>query len=88
MRWYAEKQNLQLAIFVVLPNPHGFLWIKKVSYTWIHNHKKAVSTWTHAERVMENEYLTLKQKQKNNATAKISFFLNQMCGNSKMESPT
>ena len=34
---------------------------KKVSYTWIHNHKKMLSTWTHAEHVKENDYLTWKR---------------------------
>jgi hypothetical protein len=65
-----------------------FLWKKKVSYTWIHNHKKAFSTWSHAHRVIKFGYLTLKQAQRNFATTKNSCSLLRSCGNSKIVSPT
>jgi hypothetical protein len=34
---------------------------KKPSYTWIHNHKKTLSTWRYADLVEEFDFLTLKQ---------------------------
>jgi hypothetical protein len=59
-----------------------------VGYTWIHNHKKAVSTWRHAHRVIKIEYLTLKQKLKNVAPAKYDAALKQSCGTVKTPKPT
>jgi hypothetical protein len=38
-----------------------------------------LSTWTHAPSVMENDYLTLKQKQINVAATKHSCPLMQTC---------
>jgi hypothetical protein len=58
----------------------GFLWKKKVGYTWIHNHKKELSTLSHAHRVMENGYLTSKQAQGNKLNPKQNCFLKQTCG--------
>ena len=53
---------------------------KKVTYTWIHNHTAALSTWTHAHHVNKNDYLTLKQKQKNVANTKQDADSKQSCG--------
>jgi hypothetical protein len=44
---------------------HGFLWIKIVSYTWIHKDKKMLLTWMHVEGVIKIVYLTSNQAQKN-----------------------
>jgi hypothetical protein len=60
----------------------------KISYTWIHNHTVAVSTWTHAEHVKKNGYLTSKQLLKNVANTKISRPLLQTSENSKTAPPT
>jgi hypothetical protein len=59
---------------------HGFLWIKIVSYTWIHKDKKMLSTLSHAHRVIKIDYLTLKQAQKNVATTEQRRLLKQTCG--------
>jgi len=52
---------------------------KKVSYTWIHNHKKELSTWTHAPRVMEIDYLTCKQALGNKLNPKRGLPFKRMC---------
>jgi hypothetical protein len=52
---------------------------KKLGDTWIHNHKKEVSTWTHAHRVMENDFLTWKQAPKSNVKTKLSLPFKQTC---------
>jgi hypothetical protein len=61
---------------------------KKVSYTWIHNHKKEPSTLSYVVLVKENDYLTLKRALKNVATKKSRRSLLQICRNSKTEKPT
>jgi hypothetical protein len=53
---------------------------KKVSYTWIHKDKKAFSTLSHVGRVIENDFLTLKQRQKNVANLKQDTVCKQSCG--------
>ncbi len=52
---------------------------KKPGDTWIHKDTVALSTWMHAERVIENDYLTLKQKQKNVAATPQNLFCLQSC---------
>jgi hypothetical protein len=56
-----------------------FLVRKKAGDTWIHKDKKVVSTWNHAPHVMENDFLTLKQKQKNNPLTQQNLFCLQSC---------
>jgi hypothetical protein len=53
---------------------------KKVGYTWIHNHKKMLSTWTHAHRVNKFGYLTLKQAKRSIAKVEWDLFLLLICG--------
>jgi hypothetical protein len=50
-----------------------------VGYTWFHNHKKALSTWTHAHRVMEIDYLTWKQALGNKLYPKRGLPFKRMC---------
>jgi hypothetical protein len=57
-----------------------FLWRKNQAICTFHNHKKAVSTWTHAEHVKKNDYLTLKQALKNVEIPKRNATLKQLCG--------
>jgi hypothetical protein len=47
-----------------------------------------LSTWRHVEGVMEIDYLTLKQAQKNVATTKQEVDFKQTCRNSKTKTPT
>ncbi len=53
---------------------------KKVDYTWIHKDTVGGSTWTHAVHVIENDYLTLKQMQRNELNPKQGFILKRTCG--------
>jgi hypothetical protein len=53
---------------------------KKVGYTWIHNHKKGLSTWKHAEHVKKNDYLTWKQVQENKLIPKRGLSFKRTCG--------
>jgi len=53
---------------------------KKVRYTWIHIHTAELSTWTHAEHVKKNDYLTLQQALKNVANTKTKRIHLQSCG--------
>jgi hypothetical protein len=53
---------------------------KKVAYTWIHKDKKALSTWSHAHRVVKFEYLTWKRAQRNKLNPKQNFPFKRMCG--------
>jgi hypothetical protein len=76
--------TLEVVCFVLL----GFLWIKIVRYSWIHKDKMELSTWSYVGDVIENEYLTLKQKQKNVATTKQEADSKQVCRNSKTNTTT
>jgi hypothetical protein len=67
-------------LFTAFISVHGFLWKKMVGYTWIHNHKKELSTWTHAEHVKKNEYLTWKQAWGNKLNPKRDLPFKRMCG--------
>jgi len=58
----------------------AFLVKKKIVYTWILNHTAGSSTWTHAEHVMKNDFLTLKQAHKNVANIKSNRIHLQSCG--------
>ncbi len=61
---------------------------KKGSYTWLHKDTVALSIWTHAVHVMKNDYLTLKQAQKNDANPKQDAGCKQSCGILKTVFPT
>jgi hypothetical protein len=61
---------------------------KKAGYTWIHNHKKILSKWSHAHRVIKIDYLTSKQKQKNVAATKQNCLHKQTYGTLKTEKLT
>jgi len=57
----------------------SWVLVEKIGDTWIHKDTVALSTWMHAERVIENDYLTLKQKQKNVAATPQNLFCLQSC---------
>ena len=74
-------------------------WLGKKSCSWFLVDKKCelymdsqpqedVSTWMHVKSVIKFGYLTLKQKQKNNPTAKQNLLHLQTCENSKTKTPT
>jgi hypothetical protein len=60
---------------------------KKSNYTYFHIHTGAVLTWSHAENVKKNGYLTLKQLQENVANTKSNRPQLQSCGNLKLFYP-
>jgi len=65
-----------------------FLVEKKPIDMYFHMVTVAFSTWSHAPRVMENGYLTLKQAQKNVATTKHNAGTKLSCGTLKTLLPT
>jgi hypothetical protein len=60
----------------------------KTSSTWIHNHKKAFSTLSHAKCVEKITYPTPKQALKHVAALKRSLLLKLSCGKLKLATPT
>ncbi len=65
-----------------------FLVEKKPIAMYFHMVTVAFSTWSHAEHVIENDYLTLKQKQKNVANTKQDAGTKLSCGTLKTLLPT
>ena len=76
-----RKKLVGCAVFLILVQ-------KKGSYTWIHKDTAALSTWMHAVHVKKNEYLTLKQKQRNIANPKQDAGTKQSCVTLKTNPPT
>ena len=67
----------------------SLILVKKKAYdTCFHNHTAALSTWSHAEHVKENEYLTSKQAHKRITNTKSNCSLLQTCEIPKTVFPT
>jgi hypothetical protein len=61
---------------------------KKAVDTWFHKHTAAVSTWSHADCVEKNVFLTPKQQPKNKQNTKQNPVLKQSCGSRKTAAST